>query len=424
MYASRKRTGLSFLQVTKLLSVISHVPMRLTSGSATEYEGRMTWLWPLIRDLVCSSEALSSPELHLQGVMEWLCRAQDAAGGGGVARSYSLRWRRAHNKRGWLGAYPETTGYIIPTFFNYARLTGDMTYSERAVRMAAWEIEVQMECGAVQGGTVEFPPSPAVFNTGQVLFGWIRAYEVTGEDRFLLAATRAADFLLDAQDLDGSWHQHGSQFARTGVNLYDARSAWGLAEVYRIRKAAKYRDAAVRNLEFVCRRQQANGWFPDCCLDDNSRPLLHTIAYTIEGLLEAGVVLNEQRFITAARTSAEALLRRHQKNGSLYGRYDSDWLPAASWHCLTGEAQTALVWLRFYQLTGDASFLLAARDRNRFLMTTQDLVSEIPGVRGGIKGSHPIWQEYGPFEFLNWAAKFFADSLSLELSIRRAEGPS
>src|SRR5688500_16063373 len=77
---------------------------------------------------------------HLEGAVRWLCRAQDK-GGGGIARSYSLRWNRAHNKRGWLAAYPETTGYIIPTFFEYAVFTAEKEYAERAVRMAEWEAE-------------------------------------------------------------------------------------------------------------------------------------------------------------------------------------------------------------------------------------------------------------------------------------------
>jgi hypothetical protein len=36
-------------------------------------------------------------------------------------------------------------------------------------------------------------------------------------------------------------------------------------------------------------------------------------------------------------------------------------------------------------------------------------------VRGGIAGSWPIWGAYSRFEFPNWAAKFFADALMLEM---------
>jgi hypothetical protein len=347
--------------------------------------------------------------------MDWLCRAQDAAGGG-VSRSYSLVYKRAHGRRGWLAAYPETTGYIIPTFFDYAAFSGDGSFRERAVRMAEWEIEVQMESGAVQGGVIGFPPTPAVFNTGQVLHGWARTFVETGDERFRKAAVRAADFLLQAQDPDGTWRREGSRYARAGVNVYDTRTAWGLVEVARITDEPAYRRAAETNLDAAVRRQRPNGWFAECCLDDDTRPLLHTLAYAMEGLLESGLRLAAPRYVEAARRTADALLACQRADGSLAGQFDAEWAPQARWSCLTGDAQTALVWLRLFTLTGERRYQDAACRLNRFVMRAQDLAARDPGVRGGIAGSWPIWGAYGPFEFLNWAAKFFADALMLELA--------
>jgi hypothetical protein len=36
-----------------------------------------------------------------------------------------------------------------------------------------------------------------------------------------------------------------------------------------------------------------------------------------------------------------------------------------------------------------------------------------------VSGSHPIEGRYGPYELLNWAAKFFADMLMMELRLTR-----
>ena len=262
-----------------------------------------------------------------------------------------------------------------------------------------------------------FPPTPAIFNTGQVLFGWTAAYRETGDASFLDAARKAGDFLIDAQDPDGAWRQHGSKYARSGVNVYDARSAWGVAELYHVTKEEKFKNCVVRNLDYVLTQQQSNGWFANCCLDDNQNPLLHTIAYTMEGLFEAGQLLDIPRFVDAVRLPAQALLARQRADGGLSGRFNSDWQGHAQWSCLTGDAQTAIVWLRLFQLTGDRAFFDAAHRMNKFLMRVQNMVSNDPGIRGGIKGSHPIWAEYGSFEYLNWAAKFFADSLMLELEL-------
>ncbi|HEU4332935.1 MAG TPA: pectate lyase [Candidatus Eisenbacteria bacterium] len=358
------------------------------------------------------------PELHLRETMEWLRRAQDATGSGGVSRCYTLAVRRSEGRRGWMSPYPETTGYIIPTFYDYALRSGEGDYRDRALAMARWECDIQMESGAVMGGVhgpPGFPPTPAVFNTGQVLFGWARAYRESGEERFRAAARRGADFLVEAMDEDGAWRRHGSKYALPGVHVYDARTAWGLLEAWRVTGDARHRDAARRNLDYVCARQEPNGWFPDCCLDDPRRPLLHTLAYTMEGLLEGGLLLEEERHVAAARRAADALLERLRPDGGLAGRFDAGWRNAASWSCLTGNAQTALVWLRLERILGTAAYGDAAVRLLGYLRTTQDLRSGDPGVRGGVAGSFPRFGEYGPYEFLNWAAKFFADGLLLEL---------
>ena len=383
--------------------------------TATNYgflRARLAW-----RDVTGRRRPVGSREEHLRGAMEWLCRAHDAGGDGGVSRSYVLRYSRAHARIGWLASYPETTGYIIPTFYDYAALAKDDSYRSRAEAMARWEAAVQMPSGAVQGGVIAFAPVPAIFNTGQVLFGWARSHRETGDPLFLEAARKACDFLVEAQDPDGAWRRHGSTFARPGVNLYDARTAWGLLEGFGVTGDSRHRDAVVRNLDYVLSRQRPNGWYEECCLDDNDRPLLHTIAYTMEGLLESGRVLGDTRYVEAARRAADALLGLQRRDGGLAGRFDAEWRPSARWSCVTGDAQTAIVWLRLHEITGERRYLEAARRLNRFVASTQDLVHPDGGVRGGIQGSDPIYGEYGTWEYLNWAAKFYADALLHEIRL-------
>ena len=367
------------------------------------------------RETLGSRQAPGRLDSHLRETMRWLCRAQDAVDGG-VSRGFALLPTRGQWRSGWLAAYPETTGYIIPTFIEYFRFTGESDYLTRAVQMARWETKVQMSQGAVQGGVVGLPPEPTVFNTGQVLFGWVAAYEQTGDEAFLASAIRAADFLLSVQDSDGAWRRYESPYTHPGARTYDARTAWGLLETSRVSSEPRYREAAIRNLDFVLTQQAPNGWFANCCISDDERPLLHTIAYTMEGLLEASAILSTPRYLDAARKAADVLVDLLRPDGSLAARFDSKWQPTVRWTCLTGDAQTALVWLRLSELAGDSRYSRAARRVNRYLCGTQSLGSSHPGVRGGVKGSDPIWAWYGRYQFLNWAAKFLADSLMVELS--------
>jgi hypothetical protein len=70
---------------------------------------------------------------------------------------------------------------------------------------------------------------------------------------------------------------------------------------------------------------------------------------------------------------------------------------------------------QLYEMTKHPRYLRASERMNRYLSSTQDLETADPGIRGGIKGSQPIWGEYGAYEYLNWAAKSFADTLMLEI---------
>ena len=350
-------------------------------------------------------------EPHLVAAIAWLVGAHDATADGGISRAYSLTWHPYFQRGGWQPSYPETTGYIIPTLFGAARHLKRPELAQRAERAARWELEIQLPSGAVRAGVIGERPSPAVFNTGQVLLGWLAAFAETDSGIFAGGARRAACYLLSTLDEDGLWRRGNSRFADQRATLYNARAAWALAEAGRHLGAPEFREAAARSLRAVARRQHDDGWFPDCCLNDPRRPLLHTIAYTIRGLLEGGRVLEDEALIAAAACAAERVALAVEPDGRLPGRFAAGWHPAGSWSCLTGQAQMANIWLRLFAITRERKWLEPVEPVLRFLKSTQNRTSRNPGVRGGTKGSFPLGAEYGSYQILNWATKFFIDAL-------------
>jgi hypothetical protein len=348
---------------------------------------------------------------HLRSALEWLAAAQDATPDDGISRGFSFAYSTYFRGRGWQPSYPETTGYIIPTLFEAAARTGRQDLAARAVRAAIWECEIQLPSGAVQGGVIGQGNSPAVFNTGQVMLGWLSAFEQTKDDRFADAARRAGEYLVTVQEPNGHWRKGNSAFARGDTTLYNARVAWALAEAGVRLGIEDFKVSALRNLKAVAGLQTGNGWFPYCCLTDSRRPLLHTIAYTIRGLLEGGRVLQDDQLLQAAVRASASLLNRVREDGWMSGRFHPDWTPAAEWSCLTGEAQMANNWMRLHAITGERRWLEPVPRVLRFLKRTQNRTSDEVGLRGGIKGSFPMSGEYGRFEILNWATKYFADAL-------------
>jgi uncharacterized protein YyaL (SSP411 family) len=349
----------------------------------------------------------------------WLVRAQDATPDGGIARAYSLVWHRYFGNRGWEPSYPETTGYIVPTLYAAAARLGRPDLAVRAERAARWEIEIQLPSGAIRGGVIGDPESPAVFNTGQVLLGWLAALEETEKGSFADAARSAARYLVATLDPDGHWRRGNSRFARADATLYNTRTAWALAEAGARLGEDAFTDAAARSLRAAAGLQAGNGWLPHCCLTDPERPLLHTLAYAIRGLLEGGRVLGDLRLLRAAERAARALAGTVRTEGWMPGRYRADWSAAVRWACLTGQAQMANTWIRLAEITGDAKWLEPVPAVLRFLKRTQNRRSRDPGVRGGIKGARPVGGGYGAYEVLSWATKFFADALMRHEAVGR-----
>lgn len=352
----------------------------------------------LARDYFTRPGTPSPRETHLGEALSWVYRAQDAGRDRGVSHSYEIG-------RGWLPSYPETTGYLIPTLLNVWRAFGNREARRRALEMAGWELAVQLPVGAVPELATR---GPALFDTGQVLFGWIGAYQETGEERFLDAALRAGDWMLQVQDEDGAWRQFTA--ATSGIT-FNARAAWALAHLGRVAGTERFLEGARRFLDWSLGQEAGRGWFESNCLTDNEHPLLHTVAYTAEGQLEGGLILEDPRLVEAARRTARELAARVEANGRMAGRFDRNWEPAASWACLTGMAQITLVWIRLHQREPDPVLLEAVARVHRFLQGTHDLTSGNDGLRGGIRGSFPVNGAYCRYRLPNWATKFFLDAM-------------
>jgi uncharacterized protein YyaL (SSP411 family) len=345
---------------------------------------------------------------NLEAAFAWLCAAQDARPDGGVAGCYNLI-------RGWGESYPETTGYIIPTFLHYARIFGNAEARDRAIRMADWETTIQLPNGAVRSGMMNVKVGPAVFNTGQVLFGWVSAYQQTGREDYATSMRRAGEWLVSIQDNDGGWRKHLSMLTTSSIQSYNSRTAWGLALAGRELDESTFVQAAINNCEWVLEQQRQNGWLDNNAFADGEVPLLHTIAYVLEGLLGVGEFLNRERYIEATIAGIDPLLRIYQETGLLMGRYDSDWNATVSWRCLTGEAQIALVLCRLYNITGESRYIKTAKSLLEGLARHHDTTGCHVETYGALAGSQPLWGGYGPFNYLNWAAKFFMDALLLFL---------
>lgn len=341
--------------------------------------------------------------VHLEAVMEWLSNAHKCCHGKGLSGSYNL-------DHGWSSGYPETTGYLIPTFYDWSYFANEGGFRDVAKRLADWELEIQLNSGAFPALFAE-SERPLVFDTGQVIFGLTRAFVEEGEVKYLEAAERAGKWLFETQDSDGAWRKH---VLNNIVHTYNTRTAWSLLELFEKNRDDEMLRAAQLNLDWALQQQLANGWFKNNAFAEMEPVTTHTIGYSIRGLLESAAIVGRKEYLMAAKKAADALLLQQRHDGSLPGTFDEEWNGTSGWSCLTGNAQIGLIWFRLFDVTGEQKYLRAAKMISRFLKSVQSLNSLDPGIRGGIKGSHPIYGKYLSYTYPNWAAKFFVDCLLAE----------
>ena len=352
---------------------------------------------------------------RIDACVAWLVAAQNVTGDEGISYGYFPHMARG----GWLPSYPETTGYIITSLIEYGERFKNDDVVKRAIKAAEWEISVQMESGAVQGGIVcaRDKQTPAVFNTGMVLDGWCTAYRVTGRKEFLRAAGHAADFLFKDLGKDGYFRTNGEFVACEVIKTYNCLCAWGLHRYAEYSGQEVYREAAIRVIEAALRQQQANGWFANNCLTRHEAPLTHTIGYTLQGVLEVGALAGRQDFLEAVKLSIAPLMQLTSEHGYLPARFTANWQPAARSSCLTGSAQIAIVSYRLYELTQGEEYRRFADRLVNYLKGLQEIHSDNPAINGSIAGSFPVLGDYMRGGYPNWASKYFLDALLLQLRL-------
>ncbi len=204
----------------------------------------------------------------------------------------------------------------------------------------------------------------------------------------------------------------GSRNQHLGVEkVIDTRVAWALLKLYSYTDRIDFLKAASRNLYWAMQQQDTDGWFKHCAFTSRSDPFTHTIAYTAEGLLECGILLNEAGFINAARLTADALLNHQRPDGWIASTFGPNWRPSASSCCLTGNCQISCLWLRLYEISNDEKYFDAAKRALLYVASKQNIRTININIRGAIAGSSPIYGRYERFKYPNWAAKFYIDAL-------------
>lgn len=354
----------------------------------------------------------SAWDTRTDAALQWLGRSIDATGKKGSAHS----WMPV---LGWNKAYPETTGYLIPTLLYFADLKKEDSLRRLALGCADWLCTVQLPNGAFPAGLAG-RNDPSIFNSSQILFGFVKVdEEILAEENspsfihkkkiWRSALEKAAGWLLRALDADGVWRH--SAYVPGFVPSYYTRAVWGLLIANRRLQWPDLPGRMRQALWFYASRFREDGTVSDWGFRAGEPAFTHTLAYTLEGFLESALLLGEKEIVDQVVRSATILLRIRQERGKTAGRYGSHWAGDYSFRCLTGNAQLSVLFYRLWQITGEEPFRLGSYIFLREILEFQYL-GKNPNRYGALPGSAPVWGPYLRFRYPNWGVKFFLDAMA------------
>ncbi len=350
---------------------------------------------------------------HLELAAKWLLAAQRPDGG--YSHSYNLL-------KGWSASYPETTGYIIPSMLGISAITND-SFSSSAVRAGEWLLKIQNEDGSFS----DLNGKKQVFDSGQIIYGFLALYDYSRDKKWLDAAVRSGEWLVSAQEKNGSWIKNAyneiphTYYSRVGSILIQLGIQTGRKD---------FISSGKKNLDWTISRQAEDGYFADMAFFPGIPPYLHTIIYVLEGLLHGYSLTKEKSYLSSALKTAERLRKiSSERDFILHSQYAESWVSANKEKCITGLAQWAGVCLNLFDLTKDVQCAKCETFRIRqdadascrwrdeaiktiYYLKAKQLLKGSKNILGAIPSSIPIWGKYGKFSFFNWNSKFFMDALA------------
>jgi hypothetical protein len=350
---------------------------------------------------------------HIDKAVNWICITQNNQPDDGVPATISFCCGKVISS----GSFPEVTGYIIKTLFDYSTIFNSLEVFESAVKACEFELNYQNDDGWFPEGSIGSLKGPSVFNTGQIVHGLIRAFHETGDDKYLTSCIKACDWIIKVQRADGAWSNYNY---RNLPRTYDSKVSESLLEVSKITDNKEYVQSAQRNLNYVLINQKFNGWFYNCdnTIENNHAPLLHLIGYTIDGLLNCYKLTGEEIYYKASKTPLEKLMHKFEiTKKPLPERFFSNWSSNSTSICVTGLAQISLCWSNLYNINDDNRFLNAALKMNDILKSIQFNYGGSK-IYGSLPGSYPFWGDYSSYAINSWGVKYYIDALISEYLIK------
>ena len=345
---------------------------------------------------------------NIESAINWLSESdirnkdKDKISFGGINNGYN--WQ----SKEYSYVYSEMTGYAINSFLNIYKCLGEEKYLQYAKEAAHYLLRLQSEdINKIEYGAIPHSLTLAelrivkrywTFDNAMILHGLANLYLILKEEKYYDACLKLGNWLLKMQKQDGSFfsfydadeeteHHDWKEFHGDDGCLH-IKNTLGLLKLAEISNDEKYYSAARKVCDWGEQLQDDDGIF--WANPKKKYVFMHAHCYATEGYLYAYYILKNQKYLTVALVSGDALIKLQNKDGSLYrihknrfsikSRIKEIILP---WKTVDATAQAVRIWLILYSITDNKKFFRAAQKGINFLESMQELAAKDDNMVGG-----------------------------------------
>ena len=346
-------------------------------------------------------QSLDNYYSHLQDAAQWILHSERNDGGSSAQYVPFL---------GWSKAYPETTGYTIPSLIDISKRLNNSIYLDLSFRFGDWLLSIQNADGSWNSGKYPSRNSkPSVFNTGQILLGLVSLWDQTHDEKWIHSATLGAYWLMQRQIPNGLWD--GGDYMSSITPSYYSHVLWPMLEVSSRINDSHICSSATKGIYEIVSRRKSNGVIRGWSFREGDYAYTHTIAYTIRGLQEASRLLDDLEIARCIDGSLDVLIRRSELNrGALPGCFDEQWNCNSRFVCLTGSLQVAHCILIRESSRPDLREVSAAARMIDYVVQTIQIYSIFKSAWWNCRLCTVLGSIF-EMSLPNWASKYFIDSI-------------
>jgi len=292
-------------------------------------------------------------------------------------------------------AYPEVTGYLVPTLIEWGERDIARNYVD-------WLLSIQLSNGGFADPTGRHE---MVFDTGQVMRGLLAANKIWPSAKIEDSCRRCASWVMSLIDEDG------------GIGRIPDSTQWKGAIplqvlLYSFEPFRRYFQE-IQDIEMSRKIDNAIGGLMIEAGEESESSLNHFHAYYIDAVLDLG-------YVELARKLMFKVKKFMRSDGFLPGR------PSAPWMCSTGQFQYAQIFYKLGQKSdGDAALFAGLGKQNRsggWFGSYRDGVGSV-WHRYVLPHGKWIGQEIPYFSNVEipWATKYFLDAVDSKLKLEFEE---